>query len=59
MIKKSKFNLQFSGLKLGIHHFNFQIEDSFFEEIEIEEIQNVDAKINVNLEKREYAYSRF
>ena len=53
MIKKSKFNLQFSGLKLGVHHFNFQIEDSFFEEIEFEEIQNVDATINVNLEKKE------
>ncbi len=40
------------GLKLGKHHFEYQISNSFFEAFDYDEFQNSDIKVNLALEKK-------
>ena len=40
------------GLKLGKHHFEYQISNAFFEIFDYDEFQNSDIKVNVVLEKK-------
>lgn len=53
MKKKSDFTIPFAGLKLGHHLFDFQIDDSFFEDIEYSLIEKGSLKVDINLEKKE------
>jgi uncharacterized metal-binding protein YceD (DUF177 family) len=52
MVEKKQFEIPFSGLKLGSHRFDFKIEDSFFEDYDLEKLNNVDVSIAVHLEKK-------
>ena len=52
MTNKKEFEIPFSGLKLGSHSFDFKIEDSFFEDYDLEKLNNVDVSIAVHLEKK-------
>ncbi|MCG3167872.1 MAG: hypothetical protein POELPBGB_03671 [Bacteroidia bacterium] len=47
MKAQNQFTIQFSGLKPGIHDFEFEIDKKFFESIEYSEIQ--DGKLHVAL----------
>ena len=47
-----EFNIQFIGLKLGEHHFEYDIEKKFFEEFEYDEFNDVNLKINLVLNKK-------
>lgn len=40
------------GLKLGKHHFEYQINNAFFEIFEYDEFQNSDIKVSLVLEKK-------
>jgi hypothetical protein len=40
------------GLKLGKHHFEYQINNAFFEIFDYDEYQDSDIKVNVVLEKK-------
>lgn len=55
MMKASRrdFVIPFVGLKLGKHEFTFQINDSFFEELEYSPISKGDLKVELVLEKKE------
>ena len=48
-----QFAVQFSGLKLGIHEFEFEIVDLFFEQFLIEDVEGGDIHVKFTLEKRE------
>lgn len=52
MMEKKEFTIPFSGLKLGSHCFEFKIEDSFFEDYDLDELNKVDISITVRLEKK-------
>ena len=52
MTEKKQFEIPFSGLKLGSHRFDFKIEDSFFEDYDLEKLNNVDVSIAVYLDKK-------
>jgi uncharacterized metal-binding protein YceD (DUF177 family) len=52
MSKTNKYLIPFSGLKLGKHHFEYQISNAFFENLDYHEFQNSDIKVNVILEKK-------
>ena len=52
MNKTKEFLIPFIGLKLGKHHFEYQINNSFFEIFDYNEYQNSDIKVNVVLEKK-------
>ncbi len=47
-----EFTIPFVGLKIGKHHFEYKIEQTFFEHFEYEEFNNVDIQVDVELEKK-------
>ena len=52
MEENADFDIQFSGLKNGVHTFEFQLTESFFETFDNEEFNAVAAKAVVNLHKK-------
>ena len=49
---KSKYTIEFKGLKEGQHDFEYEIDNTFFEHFEESLIENGKVKIKVVLEKR-------
>lgn len=47
----SKYEIQFSGLKNGVHGFEWDLEPTFFDEAEMEDIRASAIKAEVGLEK--------
>ena len=52
MNKTKDFLIPFIGLKLGKHHFEYQISNAFFEIFDYHEFNNSNIKVNVVLEKK-------
>ena len=52
MKKTKEYLIPFVGLKLGKHHFEYQIDNAFFDNFDYDEFQNSDIKVNVVLEKK-------
>ncbi len=44
--------IPFIGLKVGEHHFDYQIDNTFFQNFEYDDFNSVDVKINLKLEKK-------
>ena len=44
--------IQFSGLKIGKHQFEYQLDNSFFEHFNFEEFNSVAIKVDLILEKK-------
>lgn len=49
---KTKYNIEFRGLKEGLHDFEFEIDNKFFEHFKESLVNNGDVTIKVTLEKR-------
>ncbi|MDO5970357.1 DUF177 domain-containing protein [Flavivirga aquimarina] len=47
-----EFTIPFVGLKIAKHHFEYKIEQAFFEYFEYGEFNNVNINVNVELEKK-------
>ncbi|MEY8849525.1 DUF177 domain-containing protein [Psychroserpens sp. XS_ASV72] len=47
-----EYTIQFVGLKLGKHHFDYQIDKTFFEHFEYDDFNDVDVKAELLLEKK-------
>jgi uncharacterized metal-binding protein YceD (DUF177 family) len=52
MDNTKEFLIPFIGLKLGKHHFEYQISNTFFENFEYHEFNHSNIKVNVVLEKK-------
>ena len=52
MNRTKEFLIPFVGLKLGKHHFEYQINNAFFENFDYDEFQNSDIKVAVVLDKK-------
>ena len=52
MKKTKEYLIPFIGLKLGKHHFEYQINNTFFEIFDYQEFNSSDIKVNVVLEKK-------
>ncbi|MBF4493725.1 DUF177 domain-containing protein [Flavobacterium sp. JLP] len=52
MSKTKEFLIPFIGLKLGKHHFEYQISNTFFENFDYDEFQSSDIKVNLVLDKK-------
>ncbi|MFT4699048.1 MAG: uncharacterized metal-binding protein YceD (DUF177 family) [Flavobacteriaceae bacterium] len=52
MKELKEFTLPFAGLKVGEHEFDYNISKSFFENLEYEDYNDVDIKLDVLLEKK-------
>jgi uncharacterized protein len=48
-----KFLIPFVGLKLGVHEYQFEISDSFFDDFEYSIIQKGNLEVKLSLEKKE------
>jgi len=48
-----RYIIQFGGLSIGNHNFEFHVDDAFFENFEYSEIKNGDVLVDVSLEKQE------
>lgn len=49
---KRRFIVQFEGLKEGVHHFDFEVDDTFFSSYEGSLIERASLKVNLQLEKK-------
>lgn len=47
-----EYKIQFVGLAVGKHEFEFEVKDKFFENLDYSEIKNGNIKIDVNLLKQ-------
>ena len=47
-----EFTIAFVGLKLGDHHFEYKVEQSFFEHFEYEDFNNSNIQVIVSLVKK-------
>tara|TARA_R110002072_G_scaffold99763_4_gene219458 strand:+ start:727 stop:1266 length:540 start_codon:yes stop_codon:yes gene_type:complete len=47
-----EFIIQFVGLKIGKHHFEYKVEQTFFEHFEYEDFNDVNINVNLELEKK-------
>ena len=52
MKKLKEFTIQFVGLKTGRHHYDYQIDDQFFEHFEYDDFNHVQVKVDLELEKK-------
>lgn len=46
------YTIPFVGLKVGAHHFDYHIDNTFFHDFEYDEFNDVDVKIDLTLEKK-------
>ena len=53
MKSKREFIIPFVGLKVGFHDFEFEIRDTFFDELQYSIIQKGEAVVKLKLEKKE------
>ncbi|WMI69089.1 DUF177 domain-containing protein [Mangrovimonas sp. YM274] len=47
-----EYTIQFVGLKVGKHHFDYQIDNKFFEHFEYEEFNDVNIDTHLDFEKK-------
>ena len=52
MVKLTDFQINFSGLKLGNHRFDFKIEDSFFQLFDYAELNSGQINATILLKKK-------
>lgn len=52
MSKSKEYLIPFVGLKLGKHHFEYQINNAFFKDFEFQDYNNSNVKVQVVLEKK-------
>ena len=46
------YSIRFSGLKEGVHQFNFEIGDTFFEQLDYSEIKKATLHVKADFEKK-------
>jgi len=52
MAGKRKYIISYSGLSIGKHEYEFNLNDKFFEELDYSEIKKGDVRIDVRLNKQ-------
>lgn len=52
MKKMKAYSISFTGLKVGMHHFDYQIDNSFFEDLDYHEFNGADVNVDLNFEKK-------
>ena len=48
-----QYSIPFTGLKPGVHQFEFGVDDSFFKEFEYSLVKSGKLKVDIDLEKQE------
>ncbi len=50
-MKNKEFDIPFSGLKQGKHHFEYQVDNTFFDSFDYDEFNAADIRVTAVLEK--------
>lgn len=53
MLSLKDFDIRFSGLKLGEHPFDYQLDNSFFDLFEYRDFDSADIQAHINFHKKE------
>ena len=56
MRSHSDFNIEFIGLKLGEHFFDFDVSEKFFNDFDYFDFTHTNIKIDVSLVKKNYNF---
>jgi len=48
-----QYHIPFTGLKPGKHHFEFEVDDTFFREFEYSLVKNGELKVELEMDKQE------
>lgn len=48
-----QYSIPYTGLKLGVHQFEFDVDDTFFSDFEYSLVKSGKLKVNLDLEKQE------
>jgi uncharacterized metal-binding protein YceD (DUF177 family) len=51
-VSQEHYKIPFAGLKPGVHEFNFEVTETFFESYEYSEIEKADCHIKLTMEKQ-------
>ena len=52
MKSKSKYKIEFAGLKIGPHQFNFKVDNKFFDRFSFSDFNDVEVEIDINFTKK-------
>ena len=52
MISDSKYKIEFAGLKIGNHHFNFNADKKFFDRFNFSDFNDVSVSVDIDLIKK-------
>jgi uncharacterized metal-binding protein YceD (DUF177 family) len=52
MKKLKAYTISYIGLKVGKHHFEYQIDNTFFKDLDFDEFNAADVKVDLILEKK-------
>lgn len=52
MKKMKAYSISFSGLKIGEHHFEYDIDNTFFTDLDYSEFNDADLKVDLNFNKK-------
>ena len=52
MKSDSKYKIEFAGLKIGSHKFNFNAENKFFDRFNFSDFNHVSVNIDIDLTKK-------
>jgi uncharacterized metal-binding protein YceD (DUF177 family) len=52
MKKMKAYSISFTGLKIGAHHFEYQIENTFFKDLDYHEFNEAQVQVDLNFEKK-------
>ena len=52
MKSDSKYKIEFAGLKIGNHQFNFQADKKFFDRFNFSDFNDISVNIDIDLTKK-------
>lgn len=52
MSYRREFDIAFVGLKPGVHEYNYEIKDKFFEAYQQQDFSNIEATVKLSLDKK-------
>ncbi|MBN8687905.1 MAG: DUF177 domain-containing protein [Chitinophagales bacterium] len=52
MSRRREFEIAFVGLKPGVHEYNYEIDDRFFEAFQQQDFRNCKARVKLHLDKK-------
>ena len=52
MNKKNTYKIEFAGLKIGTHDYEFEVENNFFDSQDYNDFNSISAQLNIELVKK-------